>query len=110
MNFRLLSKKHLALEKRILAAIKRAVRYGRVAIFFALFLAAALTIQKRGFLLEKAASIYAKAIPQHRQALDLDADGAKAPDVVPLEERLKKYGEDAAIESADNVTRMQKRA
>ncbi len=73
-------------------------------------LAAALTIQKRGFLLEKAASIYAKAIPQHRQALDLDADGAKAPDVVPLEERLKKYGEDAAIESADNVTRMQKRA
>ena len=76
----------------------------------ALALAAALTIQKRGFLLEKAASIYAKAIPQHRQALDLDADGAKAPDVVPLEERLKKYGEDAAIESADNVTRMQKRA
>ncbi len=73
-------------------------------------LAAALTIQKRGFLLEKAASIYAKTIPQHRQALDLDADGAKAPDVVPLEERLKKYGEDAAIESADNVTRMQKRA
>lgn len=76
----------------------------------AMALAGALTIQKRGFLLEKAASIYAKAIPQHRQALDLDADGAKAPDVVPLEERLKKYGEDAAIESADNVTRMQKRA
>ena len=39
MNLRLLSKKHLALEKRILAAIRRAIRYGRVAIFFALFLA-----------------------------------------------------------------------
>ncbi len=39
MNLRLLSKKHIALEKRILAAIKRAVRYGRVAIFFTLFLA-----------------------------------------------------------------------
>lgn len=39
MNLHLLSKKHLALEKRILAAIRRAVRYGRVAIFFALFLA-----------------------------------------------------------------------
>lgn len=73
-------------------------------------LAAALTIQKRGFLLEKAASIYAKAIPQHRQALDLDADGAKAPDVVPLEERLKKYGEDAAIDAAGNVERLRKTA
>lgn len=39
MNLHLLSKKHLALEKRILAAIRRAARYGRVAIFFALFLA-----------------------------------------------------------------------
>ena len=39
MNLRLLSKKHFALEKRILAAIRRAVRRGRVAIFFALFLA-----------------------------------------------------------------------
>lgn len=73
-------------------------------------LAGALTIQKRGFLLEKAASIYAKAIPQHRQALDLDADGAKAPDVVPLEDRLKAYQEAAAIESAENVVRLQKTA
>lgn len=39
MNLRLLSKKHLALEKRILAAIRRAVRKGRVAIFFAIALA-----------------------------------------------------------------------
>lgn len=73
-------------------------------------LAAALTIQKRGFLLEKAASIYAKAIPQHRQALDLDADGAKAADVVPLEDRLKVYQEAAAIEASENVVRMQKTA
>ncbi len=76
----------------------------------AMALAGALTIQKRGFLLEKAASIYAKAIPQHRQALDLDADGGKAPDVVPLEERLKKYGEDAAIDAAGNVERLRKTA
>lgn len=73
-------------------------------------LAAALTIQKRGFLLEKAASIYAKTIPQHRQALDLDADGEKAKDVVPLEDRLKKYSEDAAIAAADNVTRLKSAA
>lgn len=69
-------------------------------------LADALTIQKRGILLEKAAGIYAKAIPQHRQALDLDADGQKAPDAVPLEDRLKKYSEDAAIAASDNVTRL----
>jgi soluble lytic murein transglycosylase-like protein len=34
-----LSKTHRKIEKRILAAIRRATRYGRVAIFFALFLA-----------------------------------------------------------------------
>ncbi len=43
----LLSKKHFTLEKRILAAIKHAVRFGRVAIFYSLILAALMASKAR---------------------------------------------------------------
>lgn len=72
----------------------------------ALVLLSALSSHKRMAILDRAASIYSKMIPQHRLALNLDEEGGKEPGFVPLEARLRKYAEDAAVEASANVVRL----
>lgn len=60
---------------------------------------------------KKLAEVLKTMVALERQAFGIrDDDDGKPKDHVPLEDRLKKYAQDAAIESAGNVTRLPRAA
>ena len=68
-------------------------------------------LTKRVALLKALVETQKTIIAMERQAFGIrDDDDGKPKDHVPLEDRLKKYAQDAAIEAAGNVTRLPRAA